>query len=155
MVLVEKATTRRMVTTLARTFGASLVTLGGQASLLVTEYFAVALRERWSGPVQVRAYVDYDPWGWAIARAFCRQLGRYGVEVRDLRFLVRPERFTEEELATLPVPLPDTTPVVRRTVDNWMAETGGVRGARLGLHADHLRPVERLVAAMREEGLGD
>lgn len=151
IVLAEKATTRSMVRKLAGLFGASFLILGGQASLLVTEFFVAALRQRWSGPVRVVAYVDYDPWGWIIARAFCDQLRRFGVEVEELTFLVRPERFTAEELRQFPVALPDTNPTVRATVRNWMTETGGVRGRRLGIHADHLRPLERLVVAMQEE----
>lgn len=151
VVLAEKATTRSMVRKLARAFGASSLILGGQASLLVTEFFARALRERWSGPVRIAAYVDYDPWGWIIARAFADQLQRFGVEVEEVGFLVRPARFTDEELRQLPVPLPDTTETVRATVRNWMGETRGVKGRRLGIHADHLRPLERLVRAMEQE----
>ncbi len=151
VVLAEKATMKRQVQALARAFGASWLILGGQASLLVTEFFSKALREVFPGSVRVVAYVDYDPWGWIIARAFAAQLRRYGVEVEDVVFLVRPERFTDEELQALPVDLPGTTPTVVATVDNWMKETGGVRGERKGIHSDHLREHGRLEKAMREE----
>jgi len=66
-------------------------------------------------------------------------------------FLVRPERFTDEELQALPVDLPRTTPTVAATVDNWMKETGGVLGQRKGIHSDHFRDRGRLEQAMREE----
>src|SRR5690606_25046193 len=125
VVLAEKATVKRQVRALAGAFGATWVVLGGQASLLATEFFVRTLRESYAGPVRIAAYVDYDPWGWIIARAFAAQLARYGVEVEDVAFLVRPERFTAEELATLPVDLPATTPTVVATVDNWMEESGG------------------------------
>jgi len=79
VVLAEKATVKRQVQALAGSFGASWLILGGQASLLVTEFFSKALREVFPGSVRVVAYVDYDPWGWIIARAFAAQLRRYGV----------------------------------------------------------------------------
>ncbi len=95
----------------------------------------------------VVAYVDFDPSGWTAIDSMVRHLARFGIEVERVGWLVRPERFTEEELDYVTLPLPGT----RKSLDGFVTRTGGVRGKALGIHADHLFPVDRVVEAFQEE----
>ena len=58
--------------------------------------------------------------------------------------MVVPPVFTQEELDLFSRPL--TAEDGR--VDDFVAETGGIGGKQRGIHADWLRPVERLVAVV-------
>jgi hypothetical protein len=120
----------------------------------LTELFVAALVERTRGPVQLIAYVDFDAGGWVGGHAFAQQLRRYGVESSEPLFLVRPERFTAEEIALYAIPIPTPTPQIEGKVKAWLAQSGGVNGRAMGIHADHLRPVDRVLAALRELLLG-
>lgn len=154
VVVAEKTSLRSGVSRLAAQFGVSTLILGGLPSLLSTEFFVQALRASWSGPVRLAALVDFDPSGWIAAEGLAGQLERYGVPVEEVRFLVRPERFTAEEVALYRRRLRGSTPQRRGKIRAWVERSGGIGGEAFGLHADHLRPTDRVVAAFREELLG-
>lgn len=149
VLFVEKATTARVARSVCDELGLSWVIAGGMSRIVGTEWLAELLRPVVEGPVLVLAFVDYDPWGWAAGAAFPRQLERYGVAVRGLRFLVEPSRFTAEQRRELSVPLPQPDEARRSYVERWLVETGGVDGEARGLSAD-LFTAEMLRAAVRE-----
>ncbi len=149
VLLGEKGSVRKFIEEIGRRYGASTKVLGGQPSLMETEFFAEMLRRALHGPIHLVALVDFDPAGWSIARAFARQLQRYGIETAQISFLVMPERFTEEELRYLAVPVPAPTDADQEAVRTWIRESGGVHGKGLGIFADCLRPIERADAAFR------
>lgn len=153
VVVAEKSTLQEGVEALAGAFGVSTLTLGGLPSLLSTEYFACELQSRGITEVLLVAYVDFDPGGWIAATGLADQLLRYGIRTRGLRYLVRPERFTPEEIELYGLPIPTPTPQIEGKVKAWVRRSGGVQGRPLALHADHLRPVERVVEAFRQEML--
>ncbi len=151
VVVAEKATLQEGVEALAATFGVSTLTLGGLPSLLSTEFLASELLARGINRVLLVAFVDFDPGGWIAARGLADQLLRYGIRTRGLRHLVRPERFTPEEIELYGLPIPTPTPQIEGKVKAWLRRSGGVQGRPLALHADHLRPVERVLEAFRQE----
>ena len=62
-------------------------------------------------------------------------------------WLVTPERFSKQEIAAHAVKVSATADNVRSGIANWLHKTGGVNGKALGLHADLLRPPQRVVEA--------
>lgn len=151
VLFVEKGTRDREVALLRETFGMSFVIGGGRSFIVGSEFLAEKLLPILDGrPVIVLALVDFDPWGWIAADAFVAQLGRYGVATGDLRHLILPRRFTEQELRERCTPLPQTDATLRTVVRLWVARSGGIGGRALGISSDQLDG-ERLVAAVGEE----
>lgn len=148
ILLVEKDSLDRDARILAEMFDVTLVLTSGFPKWISTEFLVEALGP--GGPVLVVAFCDFDVYGWMIPEVFQRMLERYGVETSGILRLVKPERFTPEEIALLADPLP-VHPGNRKLVERWIAETGGIGGQALGLYADYLRPIARLVLAFREE----
>lgn len=156
VLIAEKTSLEKGVQLIADRFGVSTIILGGLPSLLSSEFFSRELRRVLTGPVRLVAYVDFDPGGWVAAQSFGKQLARFGVPSERLDFLVRPERFSqEEELDLYSIALPAPTPEVAGKVKAWVALSGGIHGQARGLHADHLRPPERAAAAFGEILSGD
>jgi len=150
VLVVEKDTVEEFAWELARRIGISVIILGGQPAVISTEFFARALRAAHRGKVRLAAYVDYDPAGWVIAKAFRDQLALFGVEAEDPRYLVLPSRFTADERSQVCIPLHSSSSSGPAAQEAWMRRTGGVDGKPLGIHLDHLRPLERVVAAFAE-----
>lgn len=148
LVVAEKTSLRREVDALARGFGVSFLQVGGHPSLLAVEYLVEQLPP---GPVEVVGFVDWDAQGHEIVESVATHLHRYGRETRPVRLLVRPERFSAREIEELAIPLTADSPGVRERIREWVAWTGGIGGRALGIHADHLRPVDRVLRAFREE----
>lgn len=145
VVVAEKTSLHENLQALRQQFGVTTVITGGQPKLLAVEYFVSELRTLVAGPVRVIAYVDYDPAGWVIARAFVQMLERYGISLqRDLQYLVRAELFTAEEVELFALACPAGTPTIN---EKWLAESGGFGGQALGMHCNHLRPFERVLSA--------
>lgn len=152
VLLAEKSTLQEGVQAIVARHGPSWVTMAGTSTYLATESFVDALRAAGvAGPVTVMAYVDFDPSGWAGAHAFVKQLSRYGVAVERLGFVVRPQRFAPREVKLHALPLEASTPSLAARNRNWVRESGGVHGKALGIHADNLWPVERVVRAYEAE----
>ncbi len=83
-------------------YGVTVMALGGQPSVLTTEYFVDALRG--AGVNLQRSFylfsiVDFDPSGWIIQQAFLNNLAFYGVKNTRLTELVNPDQLTAEEIA--------------------------------------------------------
>ena len=118
---------------------------GGVSRLVAAEFYCAALRAVYAGDVRVMVYGDFDPGGRVSGSALVEHIGRFGVNCPGgPEFLVVPPIFTPEELDLFSRPL--TAEDGR--VDDFVAETGGIDGKPRGIHADWLRPVERLVAVV-------
>ncbi|MBM3464792.1 MAG: hypothetical protein FJX76_22060 [Armatimonadetes bacterium] len=151
VLLAEKTSVDFLVREVAAHYGISSLILGGQPALVVTECFVRALLEVHRGDVTVVAYVDYDYSGDIVARAFCKQLARYGVAVSRLGFLVRPERFTREELRAWAHVIAPRRVSDRGKLRAWLKAGGGIDGRAYGIGSDHFRGIDRLCAAFEEE----
>lgn len=149
--LAEKSSLSEYTRAIAAKFGVSWCVLGGEPSYCVTEFIAKALLGSGVRTIRLIAYTDFDPDGWIIPRSFAEKLDRYGVKTQDTGHLVRPSRFTKHELEYLGEPLPAPNPGERTKILDWLKASGGIGGRGIGIHADHLRPLERVVAAFVEE----
>lgn len=152
VLLAEKGTVRRAVVAVGRRFGVSWLILGGQPSSFGTELFAELLDPLRKGmSILVVALVDFDPAGWIIVEAFCRQAERFGLRVEGVRYLVRPERFTPQELQRIALPLEAEGPGGETLNRRWMDKSGGVNGEARRIFADSLSPIARVELAFSEE----
>jgi len=152
LLLVEKSTLDEGLRAIIERFSPSWIVMGGMSKLISTEFLAAALRAAGiKGPLVIIAYVDYDYAGWNVASGFVSHLARYGYAVRHVGYIVRPSRFTKAEIASYALPLPATNNLIEGLIRAWLERGGGIDGKGLGLHADHLWPVERVVQAMEEE----
>jgi hypothetical protein len=148
LLAVEKSSLENEAREVARRFGVSLVILGGMARWQATEPLADLLRPVLAGRrVNVVNYGDFDPDGWEIADVLVSQLARYDIAAVVVGHIALPRRFTEREISLLAEPLPSNDAQTQA----WMAKTHGIDGKPLRMHADHLRPLERVIAAFKEE----
>ncbi|MBX3172565.1 MAG: hypothetical protein KF760_34500 [Candidatus Eremiobacteraeota bacterium] len=149
LVVCEKDSLGDKLEALSEQFGVSYVVLGGQPSLLATEFFSEKIRHL--GPLTIIAYVDYDPAGWIIVRSYIEQLARYGVECPGgvHGYLVRPESFTAEELELHALPLEPESASEAGKIKLWMQECGGIGGKPMGITANRLDPVERVAVVLQ------
>ena len=148
MLVVEKESCHQHGRRLADEFGLSLILLDGQPKNIVTEDFSLQLQQATPQPLQIIAYVDYDPDGWIIARATAKQLQFWGKPIDKVDFLIRGDAFTSEEKQLYAKPCHTSTPTHLTKAQKWFQESGGVDGQMLGIHADHVRPYARLKALL-------
>lgn len=128
--------------------GMTLMLLQGMPSLLACEYFVLALRQIYTGPVEIYFYGDFDEAGWDIGPAFIKQLRFYGIECIRLERLVLPLVFSPEEQALYSRPLVPTSPREKGRLERFVRESGGVQGQARGIHANWLQPFERVQARL-------
>jgi len=150
LIVCEKDSLTDKLHLLYQRFGVSYIVLGGQPSLIGSEFFAEKVAHL--GPLRIIAYVDYDPYGWIIARSFLEQLARYGITCPQgvYAYLVRPEHFTQEELELHALPLEaDSAPDLAKA-QQWMAECGGINGQAQGISANRLDPADRVAAVLEQ-----
>lgn len=151
VVLVEKQGFDAAATALHEEFGVTTYRAGGTPRLIATEFLAKDLLRCGVSKVEIVAYVDWDPKGHQGAQTLVEHLERFGLEVPNpVRYLVTPDRFTEDELRLLSFPLESVDANIRTLIRKWVARTGGIHGKARGIHADHLQPLERVLKAFRE-----
>jgi len=140
--------------------GATVISLGGQPSLMTTEYFVAELEKVTSleQPFYLVSDVDYDPSGQIIAESFRDQLRQMGVEQTTLQHIITPVNFTAEEIKFFKYPVKNESPSDKSKVRQWLdpdrrkfpeREPGGIvdeNGIRqpMGLESDAM-PKDRLM----------
>ena len=97
------------------------------------------------GPNKVHlvGIVDWDPAGAIIAKAFQEQLAQVGLPDSTLTTLVRPERYSRQELEMFKFPLPSRRNIQSTKNRLWVEKTGGIDGKPFGLEAESM-PWDRL-----------
>lgn len=151
LVVAEKASLIPETHQLAADFGVSFVVMGGMAKWEAVEPVADMLGPVLQGrPVDIVTYGDYDPAGWVVDDVCVDMLARYDISATIVGRLVLPKRFTAKEIALLAEPL-STAGGAGKLLHDWMARTHGINNRPLGMHADHLRPYERVKKAFEEE----
>lgn len=160
IVLAEKKGHWRALQKIHAQTGATVISLGGQPSLMTTEYFVTALAK--ATPLDQTFHlitdVDYDPSGQIIAESFRAQLRQMGIKRSTIRHLVTPANFTAEETKYFKYPVKNDSPSDRAKVKQWLnpdrrrfpdREPGGLvneAGQRepMGLESDAM-PRDRLL----------
>jgi hypothetical protein len=95
----------------AEKYNVSILALGGQPSVLTSEYFVDSVRK--AGVNLQRSFylfsiVDYDPSGWIIRDAFVNNLKFYGITHTRVIDLIHPDMLTPEELMLARFQIPYT-----------------------------------------------
>lgn len=150
VVLVEKESLLEPARALHEHFGVTVYVTGGLPPVIGAEYLVQDLRARGVGKVRLASWCDFDPPGWDMPTMLTPQLDRYGMPTREIRRLVTPDRFTEEELRLYSVPLDySDNPIHQSRLKRWMQETGGIFGQPRAISANYLQPVERALEVFR------
>lgn len=161
VVFAEKKGHWRTLQKIAEQAGCTVISLGGQPSLMTSEYFAADLAKATSlnQTIHLITDVDYDPSGIIIAESFRDQLRQMGVTQTTMRHLVVPANFTAEEVKYFKYPVANESPSDKTKVKQWLnpdkrrfpeREPGGIpddQGVRqpMGLESDAI-PRDRLMA---------
>ena len=143
MLLGEKHGTYAALRRIAKELDCTVLTLGGQPSLLSMEYLVDEYKERGidiRSKIYVVFVVDYDPAGWIIRESVLKNLKFYGMSnLRPIDIIV-PEILTKEELELAKFPLPTKQEKLNQ---RWLEKTQGIRGQLYGFESDSL-PFKRL-----------
>lgn len=132
-------------------FDITVASLGGQPSVLSTEYMVKHMLTNADMDQIFYAYsiVDFDPSGWLIERNFQNLLMDLGLKEVKVKTMVLPSLYTEDEIELYKYPLSNKSSA--QTVnENWLEATGGLNGELYGIEADSI-PKDRLVNALKEE----
>ena len=102
----------------------SILALGGQPSVLTSEYFVDVVRSR--GVNLQRSFylfsiVDYDTSGWIIRDAFIDNLRFYGITNTRVIDLITPDMLTPEEIKLARYLIPESE-AMRVKNKNWLKE---------------------------------
>lgn len=97
----EKLGHQDFLSDIADKYNVSIIALGGQPSVLNTEYFVDTIKQ--TGTDLRRSFylfsiVDYDPSGWIIRDAFINNLHFYGIKNTRVIDLIHPDMLTPEEI---------------------------------------------------------
>ena len=162
IVFAEKKGHWRTLQKIQAQTGATVISLGGQPSLMTTEYFVADLAKagiQLDQPFHLITDVDYDPSGQIIAESFRDQLRQMGVKQSTMGHVIVPANFTAEEVKYFKYPVKNESPSDRTKVKQWLnpdrrrfpdREPGGIvndAGVRepMGLESDAM-PKDRLIA---------
>lgn len=160
IVLAEKKGHWRTLQKIAAQTGATVISLGGQPSLMATEFFVEALAKATSldTPLHLITDVDYDPSGQIIAESFRDQLRQMGAKPVAMRHLIAPVNFTADEVKYFKYPVKNDSSSDKTKVKRWLnpdrrkypdrepagiVDENGVRQS-MGLESDAM-PKDRLM----------
>jgi len=96
----EKTGHQEFLSDIAKKYSVSILALGGQPSVLNTEYFVDELKKQkvnLQRSFYLFSIVDYDPSGWIVRDAFLNNLNFYGISTTRVIDLVHPDMLTPQE----------------------------------------------------------
>ena len=130
---------------IAKDLNCTVLTLGGQPSLLSMEYLVDDYKEK-SIDIRKSMYVlfvvDYDPAGWIIRNSVIRDLKFYGIKNIQAIDIITPDILTPQEMQLAKFPLPKSKKTINQ---KWLEKTNGIDGEAYGFESDSV-PFERLKA---------
>jgi hypothetical protein len=145
ILFAEKAGHFPLLQAIAKDTEVTILSLGGQPSLLSAEYFVDELKAK---GIDIRksfytfSLVDYDTSGWIIRDAFLNDLRFYGLRNISHQDLILPTIFTKEEIELNKYLIP-TSPALAPKNKKWLKESGGINGELYGIESD-AAPAERI-----------
>jgi len=151
IVFAEKTGYMRLLKEFYNTYSVTVAALGGQPSLLSTEYAVTHISELISLtiPFYLLAIVDYDPSGGLIAKTYQNQLNSQGIlEISSINLIV-PENYTPQEIDLYKYPLP-TDQRSMTLNQKWIEQGGGINGQMYGMEADSM-PRSRIRNLVKKE----
>lgn len=143
MIIGEKHGKFAVLEKIAQEINCTVMTLGGQPSLLSMEYLVDDYKAK-SIDIRKSMYlifvVDYDPAGWIIRDAVITDLKFYGIKNIKVIDIILPDILTTKELELAKYPLPESQKALN---EQWLKESGGINGTLCGFESDSV-PFERL-----------
>jgi hypothetical protein len=138
ILFAEKAGHYPLLQQIAQNTEVTILSLGGQPSLLSAEYFVNEMKAQ---GIDVRkafytfSLVDYDTSGWIIKNAFLNDLNFFGLKHIKHTDIILLKLFTREEIESNKYRLSDPQEMKIKN-RNWLKESGGINGELYGLEAD-------------------
>ncbi|MFH1824047.1 MAG: hypothetical protein ABH873_02320 [Candidatus Firestonebacteria bacterium] len=145
ILFAEKAGHYPLLQQIAENSEVTIISLGGQPSILSAEYFVDKMKAQ---GIDIRksfytfSLVDYDPSGWIIKNAFLNDLNFFGLKHIKRTDLILLKMFSKEEIESSKYLVPDPKEMKIKN-RNWLKESGGINGELYGLEAD-AAPLERI-----------
>ena len=120
----EKLGHQDFLSDIASKYNISILALGGQPSVLTSEYFVNIIKNR--GVNLQRSFylfsiVDYNPSGWIIRNAFVNNLKFYGIAHTRVIDLIIPDMLTPEEIKLARCLIPESKGMHVKNKD-WLKE---------------------------------
>lgn len=150
----EKLGHQNFLSDIADKYKVSILALGGQPSVLTSEYFVDIIRER--GVNLQRSFylfsiVDYDTSGWIIRDAFLNNLRFYGIPHTRVVDLIHPDMLTPEEakLARYKIPESEAMQVKNKS---WLKEVHK-RNYRNQRYLEETKKGERVLYGLEAESV--
>lgn len=143
--VAEKRGHWRWLKRMQKSHEVTIIALGGQPSLMSTEYFVAELKKakiNLTKTLPMFTVVDYDPAGESIAQSFIRQLKCFGVKKMKRIDLIKPSYMTKEQVELSCYRLSGEKREKAQAA-RWVELTGGVKGKPYGIQADAM-PTEQL-----------
>lgn len=161
----EKLGHQDFLSEIANKYNISIIALGGQPSVLNSEYFVETLKK--TGINLQRSFylfsiVDYDPSGWIIRDAFLNNLRFYGISNTRVIDMIHPDMLTPDEVKLSRFKIPDVKSmreknkawlkeVQKRNYDNQRyLEEGILKKTLYGLEAESISS-KRITQKLEEE----
>jgi hypothetical protein len=120
----EKLGHQEFLSTMADKFHTSILALGGQPSVMNTEYFVDELKKQKRDlrkTFHLFSIVDFDPSGWIIRDAFIDNLRHYGIKNIQCTDLIHPDMLTENEVKISRYRIPAKKSMLKKNQD-WFKE---------------------------------
>lgn len=120
----EKLGHQNFLSDISNKYNVSILALGGQPSVLNSEYFVDTLKKikiNLQRSFYLFSIVDYDPSGWIIKDAFVNNLKFYGITHTRVIDLINPDMLTAEEVKLARYKIP-VTKVMRAKNKAWLKE---------------------------------
>jgi hypothetical protein len=152
LLVAEKRGHYALLQKIAEFFDVTVISLGGQPSLLSTENFVREFKAAGfdlDGDYAVLTFVDYDPSGDSIVETFLRQLEEFGLKKPERTDLVKPQNLSESQVRLNKFRLPRAKREKQKNA-RWVAKTGGVNGDLYGLEADAMSEAQMIEVFTRE-----
>ncbi len=120
----EKLGHQEYLNEIAQKYQVSIIALGGQPSVINTEYFVDELKK--AGVNLQRSFylfsvVDFDTSGWIIRDAFLNNLNFYGIKNTRIIDLVNPDELSKDEIMISRYRIPVPVSMKKKNTD-WVNE---------------------------------
>ena len=132
----------------------SILALGGQPSVLTSEYFVDIIRKRdisLQRSFYLFSIVDYDTSGWIIRDAFIDNLRFYGIAHTRVVDLIHPDMLTPEEIKLARYKIPDTEAMKVKN-KTWMKEVDK-RNYKNQRYMEETKKGERVLYGLEAESI--
>ena len=132
----------------------SILALGGQPSVLTSEYFVDIIRKRdisLQRSFYLFSIVDYDTSGWIIRDAFIDNLRFYGITHTRVVDLIHPDMLTPEEIKLARYKIPDTEAMKVKN-KTWMKEVDK-RNYKNQRYMEETKKGERVLYGLEAESI--